>query len=347
MSNQRVPRWLTEGISVFEEKRGRTEWTRQMDIEFASLLDRGETVKLKDLNSAFTNPRLISIAYYEASLLVEHMVKLYGDEGLRKLLRAYGQGLDTPAALKSALNTDFDQLQVTFTADLDRQFGSMRRALARGPKDEQLPGMSVDDLKTYVAENPNSYPAAMALGRALRRAQQVDEAIKVFERAAQLLPEARGANSPHAQLAAIALERNDRARAIAELQALVNVDYDNLDAARQLATLLKQAGVDDPAKLRAVYERVVAIDPFDAEAHTTLGRLALQRNDADVASREFRTVIALGPVDRAAALTDLAESYLRAGKRTDAKKETLAALEIAPSYERAQALLLRLVDPGQ
>ena len=29
MSNQRVPRWLTEGISVYEEKRARPEWGRE------------------------------------------------------------------------------------------------------------------------------------------------------------------------------------------------------------------------------------------------------------------------------------------------------------------------------
>ena len=63
-----------------------------------------------------------------------------------------------------------------------------------------------------------------------------------------------------------------------------------------------------------------------------------------MAAREFRTVIALGPVDRAAAMTDLAESYFRGGRRAEAKKETLAALEIAPSYERAQRLLLQLVN---
>ena len=46
--------------------------------------------------------------------------------------------------------------------------------------------------------------------------------------------------------------------------------------------------------------------------------------------------------DQAAALTDLAESYFKANNRADARKQTLAALEIAPSYERAQRLLLEL-----
>ena len=53
LSDQRVPRWLTEGISVFEEKRARPEWGREMDLPFARALDRGQVLSLKDLNSGF------------------------------------------------------------------------------------------------------------------------------------------------------------------------------------------------------------------------------------------------------------------------------------------------------
>jgi tetratricopeptide (TPR) repeat protein len=145
-------------------------------------------------------------------------------------------------------------------------------------------------------------------------------------------------------MAAIAMEKKDQARAVSELTALVDVDFDNVDAARQLASLLKESRLDDPQKLQSVYERISAIDPFDPEAHAALGRFAMGRNDAEAAAREFRSVLALNPVDRAGALTDLAESYFKEGKRAEAKKQTLAALEIAPTYERAQDLLLRLVD---
>jgi tetratricopeptide (TPR) repeat protein len=145
-------------------------------------------------------------------------------------------------------------------------------------------------------------------------------------------------------MAQIAIERKDRQRAIAELRTLLNADFDNLAAARQLAALLKEAGASDPAALRPVYERIAALDPFDADAHGVLGRLALDRDDPDFATREFKTVLALNPVDQAAAHTDLADSLLRSGKRAEAKRETLAALEIAPSYERAQVLLLRLSE---
>src|SRR3954471_23022084 len=52
MSNQRLPRWLSEGISVYEETQHREDWGREMEMEFASMMNRGEVLKLKDLNAA-------------------------------------------------------------------------------------------------------------------------------------------------------------------------------------------------------------------------------------------------------------------------------------------------------
>jgi tetratricopeptide (TPR) repeat protein len=347
MSNQRIPRWLTEGISVYEEKRARPEWGREMDVEFASMLNRGETLKLKDLNGAFQNPATISLAYFEASLVVDHIVATYGEDGLRKLVRAYAQGVDTDAALKSALDTDFDAMQTGFDQSVERSFGTMRRALAVPdgvPGDGDLLKAPLEALQKLAADNAGSYPVQVAYGRALRKAGRLDEAMRAFERAAALIPVARGKGSPHEEMAAMALEKKDRPRAITELTALVATDFDNVEAARQLADLLRQDEATPAAKLQPVYQRIAAIDPFDATAHAALGRVAMQKNDFEGAAREFRAVIALNPVDRALAYTDLAESYYKSGRKADAKKQTLAALEIAPTYERAQELLLKLVD---
>jgi tetratricopeptide (TPR) repeat protein len=207
--------------------------------------------------------------------------------------------------------------------------------------------MSLETLRSYAVEHARSYPVQMTLARALVKAGDSDQAMQAFERAAALVPVARGKDSPHAQMAEIALQRKDQARAIAELQALVAVDFDNVEAARQLAALMRQAGIEDPAKVAAVNQRIVAIDPFDAGAHGVLGRVAMLQNQPETAAREFRAVVALAPVDQAGALTDLAESYYKSGKRAEAKKQTLAALEIAPTYERAQELLLKLTEGRQ
>jgi tetratricopeptide (TPR) repeat protein len=345
MSNQRVPRWLTEGISVYEEKLQRPEWARGMDLTFAGMLNRGETLKLRDLNAAFTDPRTISLAYFQASLLVDYIVQTFGDAGLHRLLKAYGEGLETELALKAALETDFDRLQTGFDRALEQSFGKLRAALQVPTKEvKELTKMPLEAVAALAAEHRGSYPVQLAYGTALRKAGKTDEAVRVFETAAELIPIATGADSPNAQIADIALEKKDTNRAIAALQALMNADFDNVELARKLAALMREAGIKDPSRLRPVYERITAVDPFDADAHSRLGRLAMDANQADRAVREFKAVVALGPVDRAAAYTDLAESYLKSGKRAEARKQTLAALEVAPSYERAQTLLLQLSE---
>ncbi len=344
MSNQRLPRWLSEGISVYEETQHRDDWGREMEMEFASMLNRGEVLKLKDLNAAFQNPKTISLAYYQASLLVEHIVGAFGERALRALVRGFEKGGDTEAVFKATLNTDFDQMQAGFDQTIERKFGALKRAMAVPDGVDDLLKTPTPMLKTIAAANPRSYPVQVALGRALRRDGQLDEATEAFERAAALVPIARGKGNPYEELAAIALQKKDQTRAIASLTSLVKNDFNNVDAARQLASLLRDTNVTDATKLAPVYERIVSIDPFDADAHAAIGRLALQKNDAENAVREFRTVLALNPVDRAAAHTDLAESYFKAGRKAEAKKQTLAALEIAPSYERAQELLLKLVE---
>ena len=348
MSNQRVPRWLTEGISEWEETQARKDWTRPGDAMFARLLNRGEGIKLKELNEAFQDPRRISLAYYQGRLVVDYMVREFGQASLNRLLRAYGRGLETDAALKQILNTDLASMQKGFDQYLEREFGDLKRALVV-PEGTDLAKTPLDGLEKLAKDNPKSYPIQQALAVALRKAGQTDEAIKAFEKASALAPTAAGNDSPHAQLAEIAIEKKDTARAINELTTLMSVDLENLPAAQHLAALMRDANITDPARTRPVYERIVALDPFDKDARAALGRIALARNDAanaEFAAREFRTVIALKPIDPAVAHADLAESYLKLGKRDEAKRQALAALEIAPSYARAQDLLLQLTDPA-
>jgi tetratricopeptide (TPR) repeat protein len=343
MSDQRIPRWLTEGISEFEEQTARPEWRRSMDMVFAQALNNDEVPKLKDLNEAFQNPQTIGLAYFQGSLFVEHLISLFGDAGVQKLVRAYAKGVDTETALKQELNTDFDRLQVSFDQAMDRRFRDLRRALEI-EKGVELPKMPLDALKKYAADRPKNYPAQFVLGNVARRAGDIDAAMQAFERAAAVAPMASGDESPRGQMAQMALEKGDKQRAISELKQLVAVDFNNVEAARQLASLFRETKVADAATLYPVYQRIVAIDPYDADAQAMTGDLALKRNEPDAAIRSFRTVLALKPVDQAAAHANLADAYFRAGRRAEARKEVLAALEIAPSYERAQDLLLKIAE---
>ena len=99
MSKQRVPRWLTEGVSVYEEQRARAAWGRDQELMFARALNDGEVLSLRDLNGGFSKPETISLSYFQASILVEHIVDVHGDRVLNQLITAYGDGLETEEAL--------------------------------------------------------------------------------------------------------------------------------------------------------------------------------------------------------------------------------------------------------
>jgi tetratricopeptide (TPR) repeat protein len=344
LSNQRVPRWLTEGISVHEETKARTEWGRDMEVPFAMAMQRGEILKLKDLNAGFTRGDTIALAYYEASLLVDHIVQAHGEASLRRLLTTYGEGIEGESAINKALGVSMDQLQESFDKALESRFAPLTSALRsskEGAKEAVRGEAGIEALKAAAAADPGSFSAQLALGAALAAAKD-RAAFEPLERAAALVPMATGERSPNAIMARLAQDLGDLPRAIRAYRALLEHDHADVESARSLASIAEKTG--DEASARLGHERVVALDPFDANAHTGAGRLALKRRDLTFATREFKAALLSGATDKAAAHCDLGESYLHAGRIADAKKEALAALEIAPSYERAQDLLLKTVE---
>ena len=345
LSNQRVPRWLTEGISVYEEGKARKEWGREMEVPFAMALQRKETLKLKDLNAGFTRPETIALAYYQASLLVDHIVTTYGQDAVRRLLTAYGQGLEGEAALAKGLGASTDKLQASFDAAVDKRFAPLLSALRLPSTDGPTPpgggGKNLDELKSAAAADPDSFAAQMALGRALAEAGDA-AAFGPLERAAALVPVATGEGSPNLVMGKLAEKLGDVPRAMRAYRAVLDHDHAAIGPARSLAALAEKAG--DEATLQLAWDRIVALDPFDAGAHSGSGRLAMKRRDSAVAMREFKAALLTNIADKAGTHCDLGEAYLLANRPQDAKKEALSALEIAPTFERAQDLLLRAVE---
>jgi tetratricopeptide (TPR) repeat protein len=345
LSNYRVPRWLTEGISVYEEGLRRPEWARDSELAFAKAWADGKIPPLSALNSRFTRPDTIELAYFQASLAVTLIVQQHGHGALNAMLRAYADGADTESALRKATGKGTADLQAALDLMLAGRYASVGKAL-QAPADADVPrGAQVPALKGLAARHPGSYPVQMGVGQALAAAGARDDALAAFERAAALVPSAVGPSSPRAQIALLAERAGDFGRALRELKALVGDDHTNIEAARRLVPLARRLGDEDALGL--AYERIVTLDPFDSAAHSAYGRLARERRDAALALREFRAAIDAGPVDPVPAQCDLAETLLAAGQRAEAKQAVLAALEIAPTYERAQQLLLRIVEGKQ
>ena len=150
-----------------------------------------------------------------------------------------------------------------------------------------------------------------------------------------------GAESPYMQIVEVATGGGRQGEGGEALDAMTAQDHTAVDAARQLVGLLDPE--KDKDRLRIALQRVVAIDPFDcAGAHDTRSHgSCIQpngRGGARVPRRARR-----GPDRPRLAHADSPKGCSRPATG-DAKREALAALEIAPTYERAQELLLKLVD---
>ena len=256
------------------------------------MLNRGETLKLtRPERRVHRTRKTISLAYFQASLLVEHLVTTYGDAGLHKLLRAYGQGLDTDAALKAALEHRFRRsCRPASTRRLEQKFGTLRAALAAPGRTSSSPKMPLDELQTLRRRATRAATRCRwRSASALRKAGELDEAMQAFERAAALVPMATGDDSPHAQMAADRAREEGHARARSpSCTALVAVDFDNVEAAaRSWPRCCARPASTDPAEAAAglpAHRRDRSVRRRGARRARPAGAAAQRRRDARRAS---------------------------------------------------------------
>ena len=111
---------------------------------------------------------------------------------------------------------------------------------------------------------------------------------------------------------------------------------------RQVAE--REVAGDDPGLVTAL-EKLLWVWPYDAETHTKLAAAYTRLGQHPRAVLERRAVIALGATDPLEARYQLARALFTAGDRAGARREVLGILEQAPTFEKAQALLLELRRP--
>ena len=172
--------------------------------------------------------------------------------------------------------------------------------------------------------------------------QRYEEAITPLERARTLFAHYTHAGNPHALLAEIYLELGDTDAAMEALEALTAVDEDDIASCKTLAGLY--AGEGRRGDALRILERAVMIDPFDAGIRKMRAGLYERDGRPDLAVPEYEAVLAVETTDRVQAQYDLARAYLAAGRKDDARKAALKALEAAPGFEAAQEVLLRSLE---
>ncbi|MBL0169890.1 MAG: tetratricopeptide repeat protein [Gemmatimonadaceae bacterium] len=175
--------------------------------------------------------------------------------------------------------------------------------------------------------------------------KQRDSTRARLERAQALFPEYAGDDSPAWLLAQLAIERGDSATALSQLSVMTSRN-ETAWQPNQLEADVRERRRDAPGAMAAL-ERLLWISPYDNVLHDRLATLATARGEHTKALRERRAVVANQPTDVLTARYELARALVASGDVAGARRELLEVLEQAPSFEKAQVLLLELRGRSQ
>lgn len=342
LSGHRVPRWLSEGLAVFEERRARPGWGMPLDLGFLLALRDGKLPEVSELNRAFTSPEspdALGQAYYLASLVCEFLAEGRDPGVFREMLVAYGGGASTEGVFRGVLGTEVSRVDAEFAAWVRRRHGAALDAVARHGAATRRADSPEDAIRlARVARD--DFPVQLAAGRALLERGDLEAARGPLERAAELIPEYAAPDSPLWYLGQLYRRAGDPRRAAAALGQLVRRNAGHLPALVELAAVLDS--VQDHSGSAAALEAAMFVYPLNPELHERLARAASGLGRRAVAVRERQAIIALAPTDRAGAEYELARAYFEAGDLGNARRAVLRALERAPNYAEAQDLLLAI-----
>jgi tetratricopeptide (TPR) repeat protein len=344
MTDHRIPRWFSEGLSVFEERRARPGWGDDWSLETLKAFTGGRFVKIVDLDSAFLRPKSaegVMLAYFQASLVCEYVEEKHGFDAILAMLAGYKQGLGTVDILQRSLKLSPAEFDKAFNEYVRAKVAPYAQATASGPaKSESGQAPSKEAMLAMVKANPDDFFAHLRLGHMFKTENNAERAIEHLRRAAELFPYYGGEGNPYWALADLYEARGMKKESIESLETLSRYNETNSAALARLARL--RQSVNDPRGAIEALKKSFYIHPFDASLHKLAGDLYLENGNPAEAAREFRVLIALQPPDIAEAHYLLARSLEASGNRVEARREVLRALEIAPGFEKAQELLLKL-----
>ncbi|MGD8339128.1 MAG: peptidase MA family metallohydrolase [Gammaproteobacteria bacterium] len=313
-----VPRWFSEGVSVYEEWSSGPLPGRHIPVHVLQAIEAGRFLPIAELDEGFIRPTYenqVIVSYMQAGLICEFIASSFGQEALVRMLERFREGEDTSAAITAASGVTPEEFDLQFAAHIESELGSVLT---------------------------NLEPWTGALMELQQSVQDEDwENVRVVaESAIELFPDYVDENSPFLYLANAERELGNEAAARETLLRYWQLGGYDPGALMQLSRWLTEA--EDTATAIDVLEALVLVSPLDESVHSELGDLLLDVRPAD-ALVEFTVLAALDPHDQAGINLRLARAHRALGDIDKATEYLLYALEIAPNYREAQQLLLEIV----
>lgn len=374
LTRNRMPRWLSEGISVYEELQAHPAWGQQLTPQSREMILGGDLVPVGQLSGAFLapkTPRHLQFAYFQSSLVVEFLVNRYGFDALKRILLDLGEGRAINESL-AARTAPLPELERGFAAFARERAEALAPGLDWTPLETPSPGLSramtrrsspgrdrapephnststnvADGLsRTNTPATPD--PARPNFWRLSRRAQELvaekrwREAKEPLETLVRLYPEDTGADSSYRLLAQVHRGLNEVAEEQAMLARWAGLDATATEAFLRLMELGEAAG--DWGTVAENAERFLSVNPLVPAPHRYLARASEELGRRDTARRSYEKLLQLDPPDPANVHFRVARLLAAGGDTVPARRHVLQALEEAPRYRDALRLLLQLQE---
>jgi tetratricopeptide (TPR) repeat protein len=169
---------------------------------------------------------------------------------------------------------------------------------------------------TMAKSYPDSYPVLETQGDQLVQQQKYDEALKAYQKAQSVAPNAPGL---HFDLGNAYWHMARFDEAAAELSAALKANPNDSQVNYELGDIAVKQG--DADRGLTLLKKALALDPSLVEAHRSLGRAYLAKRDFPASLRELLIVAEAEPSDHTIHAL-LASVYQRAGRRQEAEEET-------------------------
>ncbi len=368
-TNFNIPHWYTEALATLNEGYPRPQVWNELLLE---RLADDKLFTLETINLGFVRPKSgadWNMAYCQAELYAEYMLERFGDQALAKMLKAYGDNLTTPQAIRREFEiepADFERGYVEHikkiaatlkkrTATKERSPGELERLAAGNPKDADTQA----EVARYRLTQKNYAEARRFADAALKQAPKHQMAAYVRARLHLLIGEPQEAvtlleatlnkDNPQEDLLALLAGLRLRAEdypAAAELYELgAKSDPLGTKWVKSLAAVYLKSGNEE--KLTPALARLAAEDADDVTLRKKLTQLAMAKKDYATAERYSRESLQIDVLD-AGIHKSLAEALLGQQQPKPAAEELAVAVELKP--DDAQLLFLLATahaDAGQ
>jgi len=341
-SKNKMPRWFSEGISVYEERQANPAWGEHMNLGYRDMILNGELTPLGKLSSAFLAPKdsqHLLFAYYESSLVIDFIVQKFGLDSVKKILTDLGDGKEINVAIPA---------HTIPLPEMEKQFAAYATDLAKN----LAPGINLDkppepgsdtEVTIWEKSHPDNYYLRMRNATKLMEAKNWTQAEPLLESLATDYHGEKGAANPLWLLAVTQRNLNETNAELATLQKFAMQETDFVDLYARLIELSEQQN-DWPAVTKYA-NRLLAINPLISLPHRALAEAGVALGNSKQAITAYRKLLLLDPPDPSEVHFQLARLlHARSGSEAEAERHVLQALEEAPRFRDAQRLLLEIKD---